>query len=100
MPARLVPATCMPWYACSRVTSIVLSHSPRSCQKRRAILVAVSIESEPPLVRKIFEPSTGASEATRSASSIAGRLERLPNVEYAGSCISWPWAAAAISSRP
>jgi len=60
----------------------------------------VSIESEPPLVRKTFDPATGARSPTRSASSIAGRFDRLPNVEYADRRRSCRWAASAISSRP
>ena len=100
IPARLVPATCIPWYACSRVTRSVRSVSPRSCQYRRAIFVAVSIESDPPLVRKTFESRTGASPPRRSASSIAGRFDWSPKVEYADRRTICRCAASAISSRP
>ena len=71
----------MPWYARSRRIRIVRSGWPTSCQNRRAIFVAVSIESEPPLVRNTRLSVTGASDATRSASSDAGRFEKSPNVE-------------------
>jgi len=40
----------------------------------------VSIESDPPLVRKTLEPATGAIEATRSASASVDGLERSPKV--------------------
>ena len=62
--------------------------------------MAVSIESEPPLVRKTFESATGASEATRDASASAGRFVRSPKVEYAGSARICAAAASAISARP
>ena len=81
MPARLVPATCMPWYALSRVMNMVRSVWPRSCQYRRAILAAVSMESEPPLVKNTRESGSGEKSATRSASSMAGRFETSPKVE-------------------
>ena len=100
IPARLVPAVCIPWYARSRRIRIVRSGCPTSCQNRRAIFVAVSIESEPPLVRNTRLSETGASELTRSASSDAGRFERSPNVEYAGSAVIWAAAASAMSRRP
>src|SRR3712207_7396283 len=49
---------------------------------RSAILVAVSMESEPPLVRNTLLSAIGARLATRSLSSIAGRFEKSPKVEY------------------
>ncbi len=48
---------------------------------RRAILAAASIESPPPEVRKTRAPSIGAFAASRSVSSLAGRLPKSPNVE-------------------
>src|SRR5882672_8802217 len=58
---------------------MVRSGWPTSCQNRRAILVAVSMESEPPLVRNTRLSVTGARDDTRSASSDAGRFDRSPN---------------------
>jgi len=43
---------------------------------------------------------TGANEDTRSASSIAGRFDRSPNVEYAGRRRICSATASAISPRP
>jgi len=57
-------------------------------------------ESDPPLVRKTFESGTGARPATRSASSIAGRFDWSPKVEYADRRTICRYAASAISSRP
>ena len=68
---------------------MVRSGCPTSCQNRRAIFVAVSIESDPPLVRKTRLSVTGASELKRSASCEAGRLE---NDDTTLMRIQWPTA--------
>ena len=64
MPASDVPAVCIPWYARSRRIRHGAPGSPESDQYRRTIFVAVSIESEPPLVKNTLESATGASAAT------------------------------------
>jgi hypothetical protein len=69
-------------------------------QWRRAILAAVSIASPPPEARNTRASSTGASAASRSASSPAGRLPKSPNVEYASSLRICAATASAISPRP
>ncbi len=69
MPASEVPAACMPWYARSRWISTARSGRPMRLQYRRAIFVAVSMESDPPLVRNTLAPGMGAMSATRSTSS-------------------------------
>ena len=80
MPASDVPAVCIPWYAFSRRISTVRSGCPVIVQNRRTIFVAVSIESEPPLVRKTFASAIGASDATRSVSAAVGSFVRSPKV--------------------
>src|SRR5262245_39988019 len=100
MPASEVPAACIPWYACWRRINTVRSGSPTSDQYRRTILVALSIESEPPLVRNTFASGIGASCATRSASASVGALVRSPKVEYDASSAIWARAASAISLLP
>ena len=76
------------------------SGCPRSDQWRRTIFIAVSIESEPPLVRNTFESGTGAYEATRSASAATGGFVTSANVEYDSSCRICAATASAISARP
>ena len=49
--------------------TIVFDSCPVSRQYRRASLTAVSTESEPPEVKKILLPATGAIAASRSASA-------------------------------
>ena len=49
--------------------TMVLVGWPSSRQYRRASLTAVSTESEPPEVKKILLPGTGAIAASRSASA-------------------------------
>src|SRR5205085_10380449 len=88
------------WYARCLLIRTERSGSPASDQYRRAILVAVSIESEPPLVKNTTEPSTGEMEATRSASARAGEFVRSWNVEYASSSRICAETASAISGRP
>ena len=51
--------------------------------------MAVSIESDPPLVKNTLASAIGASPATRSASAAVGGFIKSPNVEYAASSRSW-----------
>ena len=65
---------------------------PRSCQYRRAIFVAVSIESDPPLVRNTFGcPGPARASSTRSA-SCDGRT--------VGGRRTWSTREARASARP
>src|SRR5881397_620047 len=65
-----------------------------------SIDTAAKMESEPPLVKNTRESGSGERSATRSASSMAGRFETSPKVEYADSRRSCAAAASAISPRP
>ena len=62
--------------------------------------MAVSIESEPPLVRKTLESGMGTRPATRSASSSVTGVTMSPKVEYVGSFAICAAAASPISRRP
>jgi AcrR family transcriptional regulator len=78
----------------------VRSGSPTSHQYRRTIFVALSIESDPPLVRKTFASGIGAIDATREVSASVGGFVRSPKVEYEASSAICAPAASAISLRP
>jgi hypothetical protein len=63
-------------------------------------LAAVLIASPPPVARKTFGSSVGASELSRCASASAGRLATSPKIEYVSSSLIWAATASAISARP
>ncbi|OQM77680.1 hypothetical protein B0E55_06412 [Rhodococcus sp. 66b] len=60
---------------------IAFSGCPTSCQYRRASFAAVSTESEPPEVKKILLPATGAIVANRSANTCVVSGTKSPKLE-------------------
>ena len=61
----------VPWYATERLITLCRIGSPTSLKYCRASFQAVSTASPPVVVKKTRFRSPGASEASRSASSIA-----------------------------
>ena len=72
IPVAAIAPSVVPWYAVSRLMIFVLFGLPVSLWYWRTSLIALSTDSEPPLVKNTRLRSPGASEAIFAASSIAG----------------------------